>query len=120
MNELKFNSVPQKWDDYEVLFVFSDDGLVSCRLSFYKDTPQDAVISDLYVHESVRKQGCATSIINWCIEYSKNRDCKSLYIRSDNDDWIRQWYERLGFKKKSSQVWFEMSINGEIAQLARA
>lgn len=29
-------------------------------------------------------------------------------------DWIRKWYERLGFKKKSSQVWFAMSINNEV------
>lgn len=117
MNELKFNSVPQNWDDYETLFVFSADGNVSCRLSFYNDTPQDAVISDLYVHESVRKQGYATNIINWCIEYIKDRGCNSLLIRSDNDDWIRQWYKRLGFKEKSSQVWFEMSTNTPIAQL---
>lgn len=34
-----FNSVPQIWDDYKVLFVFSDDGRISCRLSFYNDTP---------------------------------------------------------------------------------
>lgn len=114
MNELKFNSVPQKWDDYETLFVFSDNGWVSCRLSFYTDTPQDAVISDLYVHKSVRKQGCATAIINWCIECSKDRGCNSLFIRSDNDDWIRQWYKRLGFKKKSSQVWFAMSVNNGV------
>lgn len=114
MNEVKFYSVLQKWDDYETLFVFSDDGLCSCRLSFYNDTPQDAIISDLYVHESIRKQGCATAILNWCIEYSKDRGCNSLFIRSDNDDWVRKWYKRLGFKKKSSQVWFAMSINNEV------
>ena len=68
MKELKFKSVLQKWGDDEILLVFSNDGQVSCRLSFYKDTPQDAVISDLYVHESIRKQGCATAILNWCIE----------------------------------------------------
>ena len=55
--KFNFNSVPQIWDDYKVLFVFSDDGRVSCRLSFYNDTPQEAFISDLYVHESIRKQG---------------------------------------------------------------
>lgn len=116
MNELKFDSVLQKWDDYETLFVFSDDRHVSCRLSFYKDTPQDAVISDLFVHESVRKQGYATDILNWCIECSKDRGCNSVLIRSDNDDWIRRWYKRLGFKEKSSQVWFEMSVNALVAQ----
>ena len=105
-----FKSVPQIWDDYKVLFVFSDDGMVSCRLSFYNDTPQDAIISDLYVHESMRKQGAATAILNWCFECAKDNKCNSVSLRSDNDDWVRQWYKRIGFEIESSQVWFKKSI----------
>ena len=105
-----FNSVPQIWDDYKVLFFFSDDGRVSCRLSFYNDTPQEAVISDLYVHESIRKQGGATSILNWCFECAKDWGCNSISLRSDHDDWVRQWYMRLGFEVESSQVWLKKDI----------
>ena len=108
--KFNFNSVPQIWDDYKVLFVFSDDGRVSCRLSFYNDTPQEAVISDLYVHESIRKQGGATSIINWCYECAKDCGCNSISLRSDNDDWVRQWYMRLGFEVESSQIWLKKTI----------
>ena len=108
--KFNFNSVPQIWDDYRVLFVFSDDGRVSCRLSFYNDTPQDAVISDLYVHESIRKQGGATSILNWCFECAKDWGCNSISLRSDNDDWVRQWYMRLGFEVESSQIWLKKTI----------
>ena len=105
-----FNSVLQIWNDYKVLFVFSDDNRVSCRLSFYNDTPQDAIISDLYVHESIRKQGGATAILNWCFEYAKDRGCNSVSLRSDNDDWVREWYKRLDFKVISSQVWLTKNI----------
>lgn len=105
-----FKSVPQIWDDYKVLFVLSDDGRVSCRLSFYNDTPQDAVISDLYVHESIRRQGGATAILNWCFECAKDNGCNSVSLRSDNDDWIREWYKRIGFEVESSSVWLKKEI----------
>lgn len=108
--KFNFNSVPQIWDDYKVLFVFSDDGRVSCRLSFYSDTPQDAIVSDLYVHESIRRQGGATAILNWCFECAKDNRCNSVSLRSDNDDWVRQWYKRIGFEIESSQVWLKKEI----------
>lgn len=113
--ETKFNfkAVPQIWNDYKVLFVFSDDGRVSCRLSFYNDTPQEAFISDLYVHESIRKQGGATSILNWCYECAKDYGCNSISLQSDNDDWVRQWYMRLGFEVKSSQMWLTKTLSKE-------
>lgn len=110
--KFNFESVTQTWEDYEVLFVFSQNynGRISCRLSFYNDTPQDAVISDLYVHKSIRKQGGATAILNWCYECAKDRGCSSVSLRSDKDDWTREWYKRLGFEVESSQVWLKKSI----------
>ena len=109
--ELKFNTILQIWDDYKCWCIFSDDGRVSCKLSIYNDNLQDAFISDLYVDESIRKQGCATAILNWCSEYAKDRGCNSLSLRSDNDDWVREWYKRLGFKVEYSQVWLTKNID---------
>ena len=105
-----FKSVLQIWDGYKVLFVFSDDGRISCRLSFYNETPQDAIVSDLYVHESMRKQGGATSILNWCFECAKDNGCNSISLRSDNDDWVRGWYKRIGFEVESSHIWLKKEI----------
>ena len=109
-NKFNFNSIYQIWDNYKVFFVFSDDGSISCRLSFYDDTPQDAIISDLYVHENMRKQGGATAILNWCFECAKERGCNSVSLRSDNDDWVREWYKRIGFKIESTSIWLTKNI----------
>lgn len=31
-------------------------------------------------------------------------------LRSDNDDWVREWYKRIGFEVESSQVWLKKEI----------
>ena len=107
---MEFNSVPQIWDDFNCWFIFSDDGRVSCRLSIYKETPQEAIVSDLYTHESIRKQGAAKAILDFCFDFAKDRKCNTISLRSDNDDWVRQWYQRMGFEVKSSSLWFSKKI----------
>lgn len=104
-----FKSILQVWDEYHSLFVFSDDGSVSCRLCFDHDGP-NATISDLYVQEDSRRKGGATAIINWCLKEAKAQKCLTVSLRSDNDDWIREWYKRMGFEVESSQVWLKKVI----------
>ena len=105
-----FKSVYQFWDEYQSWFIFSEDTLVSCRLCIWDGTPKEAVISDLFVNEYARKEGRATAILNHCFEFSKLRGCDSVSLRSDNADWVRDWYKRLGFEVESSQVWLKKSI----------
>lgn len=108
--EIRFNEVMQAWEDYISWFVFSEDGLVSCRLCVWKDNPNEAVISDLYVVEVVRKHGYATAILGYCRKFARQLKCDTISLRSDHDDWIRQWYMRLGFEVESSQIWLKKTI----------
>lgn len=105
-----FNVVHQDWDDYQCWFVISSDCPVSCRLSIYSDAPEDAVISDLFVSENCRNQGLGSEILEYCEKFAKEQGCDSISLRSDNDDWVREWYKRLGFKVESSQVWLKKNI----------
>lgn len=107
---MEFTTISQIWDDFKCWFIFSNDGLVSCRLSIYEETPQDAIISDLYTHESIRKQGTANAIIDFCFDFAKSRNCNTISLRSDNDDWVRGWYQRMGFEVKSSSLWLTKNI----------
>lgn len=108
--EIKFNEVIQVWKDYSSWFVFSEDGFVSCRLCIWIDNPKEAVISDLYVLNGLRKHGYATSILDYCRKLAKQLKCDTISLRSDHDDWVRQWYMRLGFEVESSQVWLKKDI----------
>ena len=86
---------------------------MSCRLSIYNDTPEDAIISDLFVPENCRNQGLGSEILKYCEKFAKEQGCESISLRSDNDDWVREWYKRLGFEVESSQVWLKKFINME-------
>jgi ribosomal protein S18 acetylase RimI-like enzyme len=110
MSEFNFKIVTQRWNDFHCLFIFSNDGIASCRLSIYDDTPSEGIISDLYVYDACRQQGYATELLKFCSEVAKANECNSISLRSDNDDWVREWYKRIGFEVESSQVWLKKSI----------
>lgn len=110
VSNFNFTSVPQIWDDFKCWFIFSDDGRISCRLSIYNEQPQEAIVSDLYTHESIRKHGGAKAILNFCFDFARDRKCNTISLRSDNDDWVRLWYQRMGFEVESSSLWFTKKI----------
>lgn len=110
VSNFNFASVPQIWDDFKCWFIFSDDGRISCRLSIYNEQPQEAIVSDLYTHENIRKHGGAKAILNFCFDFARDRKCNTISLRSDNDDWVRLWYQRMGFEVESSSLWFTKKI----------
>jgi GNAT superfamily N-acetyltransferase len=61
-------------------------------LSIYDDTPSEGIISDLYVYDACRQQGYATELLKFCSEVAKVNECNSISLRSDNDDWVREWF----------------------------
>ena len=109
-NKYYFKTVHQIWKDYHTWFIFSNNGVASCRISIYDDNPTDCVISDLYVHETFRNQGYATELLKFCNKIAKADGCTTISLRSDQDDWVREWYKRLNFEVVSSQVWLTKNI----------
>ena len=109
-NKYYFKTVHQIWKDYHTWFIFSNNGVASCRISVYDDNPTDCVISDLYVAQGERGKGIATKLIHYCIHHAKAQGCTAVSLRSDNDDFVREWYMRLGFEVESSQIWLRKEI----------
>ena len=108
--KLDLRTIYQNWEGYRCWTIFLTEGLGSCRLSIYSDAPEDAVISDLFIPENCRNQGLGREILESCEKFAKEQGCNSISLRSDNDDWIREWYKRLGFEVESSQVWLKKNI----------
>ena len=98
------------WDDYTCVTIVALDGKSSCRLHIYNDNPQEAIVSDLYVANLERKKGIATELLEYCKRIAKSFNCTSLSLRSDTNDWVREWYRRIGFEEVSSQVWLTKKI----------
>lgn len=99
-----------RWLDYKAITIISDNETASCRIHIYDEEPNMAVISDLYVAQGERGKGIATKLIHYCIHHAKAQGCTAVSLRSDNDDFVRQWYMRLGFEVKSSQIWFKKEL----------
>lgn len=108
--KFNFNYVIQRWEDYHSWFLFTKDGVASCRLCIYDDNPKEGIVSDLFVRDTFRNQGYATALLEFCSKIAKSDGCEVISLRSDNDDWVREWYKRIGFEVESSQVWLKKEI----------
>lgn len=100
-----------KQEHYKSMLVISDDFNATCRIFIYDDDPKTAIITDLYVNESMRKNKKATQIIDYAITIAKENGCEAIELKSNEDNWIREWYKRLGFKIVSQEVWMRKTLN---------
>ena len=53
-------------------------------------------IEDLVVHEKYRNSGLGTQLIDYCIDYAKNNNCKKVALCSRID--AQNFYEKKNFK----------------------
>lgn len=99
-----------RWPEYIAMTIVAKDETASCRVYIYDEEPDMAIISDLCVDEKQRRKGIATKLISYCIFLAKAEGCDRISLRSDDDDFVRSWYTRLGFELESSQVWLKKEI----------
>lgn len=64
----------------------------------------------MFVKDTFRNQGYANALLGFCNKVAKSDGCDTISLRSDNDDWVREWYRRSGFEEVSSQVWLSKKI----------
>lgn len=104
--ELKYNDVffhTNTWWWGESVDIVKDDGTAIVCVKFDKKTfPKAGYICDLSVIEPERKKGLGLVMMQYAI--SACRDRKMMFARLHVDAkniWLREWYERLGFKELS-------------------
>lgn len=107
---MEFKQQICRWSDHIAITIIADNETASCSIHIYDEEPNMAVISDLYVAQGERGKGIATELIQYCIDLAKSQDCTAVSLRSDNDDFVRKWYIRLGFEVESSQIWFKKEL----------
>lgn len=85
------------WWGHSTTFVASD-GKSIIDLSITNDDPENGYLRSLMVHDSVRCQGRATELIDFAEKEALCRGCKYIYINANKTQWVKGWYERLGYK----------------------
>ena len=90
------------WWGKSVDIVRKDGTAIVCVKLDEKSFPKTGYICDLSVLESERKQGLGLIMMQYAINIC--RDYKMTFARLHVDAkniWLREWYERLGFKELS-------------------
>lgn len=86
-----------------IRYVIFDDEGASVILEIY-DKPKrfnvQAYMYSLWVDESARKQGLGTKLLKMCRDLTTCNGIDSLFLEFENGNkkWVREWYERNGFR----------------------
>lgn len=107
---MEFNVLKMEYEHYKTMLIVTPDFNATCRIFIYNDDPKTAIITDLYVIESARGNKIGTQIIDYAIDVAKGNGCDSIELKSEENNWVREWYKRLGFGIISEQVWMRKDI----------
>lgn len=107
---MMFNTIKMKYEHYKTMFIVSPDFNATCRIFIYNDDPKTAIITDLYVIESARGNKIATQIIDYATHLAKSDGCDYIELKSEENNWVREWYKRIGFDIISEEVWMRKDI----------
>lgn len=104
--ELKYNDVyyhTNQWYWGKSVDIVKDDGTAIVCVKFDKNTfPKTGYICNLSVLETERKKGLGDKMMRYALmSCADNRmTFARLHVDAKNI-WLREWYERLGFKELS-------------------
>ena len=85
--------------DWGIVKIFSnEDNTIRFALYTYNDDNETIYLSNLFVNESLRKNGYGNRIIEWVFDYAKSRSFKTIILNVAKNSWMEKWYERKGFK----------------------
>ena len=83
--------------------IVKDDGTAMVCVKFdEKSFPKTGYICDLSVVESLRKKGIGNNMMQLAIAECRTQKMNFARLHVDAKNvWLREWYERLGFKELS-------------------
>ena len=87
---------------YEIVHPESKSRLM---IDISNDHPSVAFIYNLYVSEDQRGQGLGKDILNYALNFCREKlGCHTITLEVLKDNWVRDWYKRLGFRDVYSTV----------------
>lgn len=85
--------------EWGIVKIFSnEDNTIRFALYTYNDDNEIIYLSNLFVNESLRKNGYGDRIIEWVFGYAKSHSFKTIILNVVKNSWMEKWYKRKGFE----------------------
>ena len=97
-----------KKNPYHHIFVIEDEGKIIASITLLiemkiiRKLSKVGHIEDVVVSNEYRGKGLAKDLINYCINFSKNKDCYKLILNCNKD--LVNFYSKFGFENKNTQM----------------
>ena len=86
------------WGRTSIIILAGGFGIV--MVTVLDNNKNVAVVHDLVVHESRRKKGLGTKLLNEALNESVNMGATTIRLSVDPDSWTADWYYNRGFVPK--------------------
>ena len=97
-----------KDNNYHNIFVIEDDGKIIAsitiiiELKIIRNLKNVCHIEDIVVSENYRGKGLGKQIIEYCKDYSKQKNCYKIILNCSNT--LLNFYEKIGFRNKNLEM----------------
>lgn len=97
-----------KKNSYHHIFVIEDKGKIVASITLLiemkisRKLSKVGHIEDVVVSNGYRGKGLAKDLINYCINFSKNKDCYKLILNCNKK--LAIFYSKFGFENKNIQM----------------
>jgi len=100
---MKHRAIYTRWwwgNNYTIIL---ENGVGTVELQFDENMPYVGYVKGLVVDSRERRKGYATELMNLCHAYARNEKMHFLELAvNKEEDWLCEWYRRLGFDILSS------------------
>lgn len=97
MNKIDVIIHKNQWYWGSTLTIIKNDGMASVQLQLDNKYPTVAFVKGLIVHDTCRKKGIGSAMLDACIKETLKCGKLFLQLNAKKDSWIVGWYERKGF-----------------------
>jgi ribosomal protein S18 acetylase RimI-like enzyme len=73
---------------------------------------KSGMIWHIAVHPDHRRKGIATNLLNYAIRIAKDKNTQRIEAWTRDDNWVLEWYEKMGFSKVNSYL--QVFIDGPV------
>src|SRR5690606_30714448 len=79
---------------------------------------KSGMIWHIAVHPDFRRRGVARNLLSHSIQLARTQSIQRIEAWTRDDKWVMEWYERMGFSKKSSYLQVFAEGKNELREMA--